>query len=31
MRKRVGYAVPIGQRPFDWNPIGSEFVPQTRS
>jgi [NiFe] hydrogenase diaphorase moiety small subunit len=24
MRKRVGYAVPVGQRPFDAQPIGSE-------
>lgn len=30
MKKRVGYGVPIGQRPFDWRPIGSEFVPETR-
>ena len=26
MKKRIGYAVPIGQRPFDRRPIGSEFV-----
>jgi [NiFe] hydrogenase diaphorase moiety small subunit len=25
MRKRVGYAVPVGQRPYDSRPIGSEI------
>jgi [NiFe] hydrogenase diaphorase moiety small subunit len=24
MKKRVGYAVPVGQRPFDHKPIGAE-------
>jgi len=27
MRKRVGYAVPIGRRPFDAKPIGTDEVP----
>jgi [NiFe] hydrogenase diaphorase moiety small subunit len=31
MKKRVGYAVPIGRRPFDWRPIGSECLPETRT
>jgi len=31
MKKRVGYAVPIGQRTYDWKPIGSEVVPQPRT
>jgi len=25
MKKRVGYAIPIGQRAFDHEPIGSEI------
>ena len=25
MKKRVGYAVPIGRRPYDHEPIGSEI------
>jgi len=31
MRKRVGYVVPVGQRPFDRRPIGSESLQQTKS
>jgi [NiFe] hydrogenase diaphorase moiety small subunit len=30
MKKRVGYAVPIGQRPFDLRPIGSECLQGAR-
>jgi [NiFe] hydrogenase diaphorase moiety small subunit len=25
LRKEVGFAVPIGKRKFDWEPIGSEI------
>ena len=31
MKKRVGYAVPIGQRPFDRRPIGSECLQGART
>ncbi len=31
MRKRVGYAVPVGQRPFDRAPIGPEWYKQQTS
>jgi [NiFe] hydrogenase diaphorase moiety small subunit len=30
MKKRVGYAIPVGQRPFDRKPIGNECVPGTK-
>jgi len=29
MKKRVGYAVPIGKRPYDWAPIGAEVGHET--
>ncbi len=28
MKKRVGYAVPVGQRPYDQQPIGSDIEQQ---
>jgi [NiFe] hydrogenase diaphorase moiety small subunit len=31
MKKRVGYAIPVGQRPFDRKPIGSDCVPETKA
>jgi [NiFe] hydrogenase diaphorase moiety small subunit len=31
MKKRVGYAIPVGQRPFDRNPIGIELVQEARA
>jgi len=31
MKKRIGYAVPIGQRPFDRKPIGSECPQGART
>jgi [NiFe] hydrogenase diaphorase moiety small subunit len=31
MKKRVGYAVPIGRRPYDRSPIGSEVVPEIKT
>lgn len=30
LRKRVGYAVPVGQRAYDRKPIGSEIEPENR-
>jgi [NiFe] hydrogenase diaphorase moiety small subunit len=28
MKKRVGYSVPVGQRPYDARPIGAEIEAQ---
>ncbi len=30
MKKRVGYAIPVGQRPFDHKPIGIEHFQETK-
>ncbi len=29
MKKRVGYATPVGRRPYDHDPIGTELSPKT--
>ncbi len=31
VKKRVGYAIPVGQRPFDHKPIGIEPIQETNS
>jgi len=31
MRKRVGYAVPVGQRPFDWEPISAAWYEERKA